>query len=156
MNLQRPYLNPKPIHAEGWCSECNFSSWCFLCHHHTINCYTFDGNELGGKGDESIVDNHCISAHLCCRHSIAWNSWVFPPLHPVSGRQTRRHITVCTVCGRQFLIRTHCRSVKSLMSCLALKTGDHNELQILVPCAISGISVIHSEEATSACAPSQR
>ena len=40
-----------------------------------------------------MVDNHCISAHLCCRKSIFWNSRVFLSLHPVPGRQTRRHIT---------------------------------------------------------------
>ena len=71
-----------------------------------------------------MVDNHCRSIHLCCRYSIAWNSQVFPPLHPVSG--TRRHIAACTVCGWQFMISTHSSSVKFLMSCSALKTGDHS------------------------------
>ena len=73
-----------------------------------------------------MVDNHCRSAHLCCRDSIAWNSPVFPPLYPVSGRHTRRHFATCTGCGRQLMISTDCRSVKFLMSCLALKTCDHS------------------------------
>ena len=73
-----------------------------------------------------MVDNHCGSAHLCSQDSIAWNSPVFPLLHPISGRHTRRHIATCTVCGRQFMISTHCRSVKFLTSCLALKTCDHS------------------------------
>ena len=73
-----------------------------------------------------MVDNHCRSAHLCCRERIAWNIKVFPPLHPVSGRLTRWHIAACIVCGRQFMISTCCRSVKFLMSCLALKAGDHS------------------------------
>ena len=73
-----------------------------------------------------MVDNHCRSAHPCCQYSIAWNSQGIPPLYPVSGRHTRWHTAACTVCGRQFMINTHCRSVKLLMSCLALKTGDHS------------------------------
>ena len=73
-----------------------------------------------------MVDNHCRSAHLCRRERIAWNIKVFPPLHPVSGRHTRWHIAACTVCCMQFMISTRCRSVKFLMSCLALKTGDHS------------------------------
>ena len=72
-----------------------------------------------------MADDHCRSAHLCCRDRIAWTIKVFPPLHPVSGKHTRWHITACTVCGRQFMIGTRCRSVKFLMSCLALKIGDH-------------------------------
>ena len=80
----------------------------------------------GGKGSKPMVDTHCRSAHLCCRDVItAWNSWVFLPLHPVSGRHTRWHIAACTVCGRQFMINIHCRSVKFLMCCSTLKTGDH-------------------------------
>ena len=71
-----------------------------------------------------MLDNHCRSAHLYCRHSISWNSRVFPPLHSVSG--TSRHIAAYTVCCRQFRIITHCRSMKFLMSCLALKTGEHS------------------------------
>ena len=81
------------------------------CYHHRIN---------------SMVENHCRSANLCCRDSIACNSRVFPQLHPLSVRRTRWHITACTVCGRQFTITTHCRSVKFMMSCLALKNGDHS------------------------------
>ena len=73
-----------------------------------------------------MVDNHCRSAHLCCRDSITWYSSVFLPLYPVSGRHTRRHIATCTVRGRQFMIRPDCRSVKFLMSCLALKSCDHS------------------------------
>ena len=73
-----------------------------------------------------MVDNHCRSAHLCCRERITWNIKVFPPLHPVSGRHARWHIAACTVCGRQFMISTRCRSVKFLMSRLALKTGYHS------------------------------
>ena len=73
-----------------------------------------------------MVDNHCRSAHLCCQDSIDSNSPVFPPPHPISGRHTRRHIATCTVCGRQFMISTHCRSVKFLTSGLALKTCDHS------------------------------
>ena len=73
-----------------------------------------------------MVDNHCRSDHLCCRDSIAWNSPVFPPLYPVSGRHIRRHIATCTVCGRQLMISKDCSSVKFLMSCLALKTCDHS------------------------------
>ena len=69
-----------------------------------------------------MVDNHCRSAHLCYPDSI-----VFPPLHLESGRHTRRHIAACTVCGRQFMISTYCKSVKFLMICLALKTGDHSQ-----------------------------
>ena len=72
-----------------------------------------------------MVDNHCRSAHLCCQDSIARNSPVFPPPHPISGRHTRRHIATCTVCGRHFMISTHCRSVKFLTSGLALKTCYH-------------------------------
>ena len=73
-----------------------------------------------------MVDNHSRSVHLCSRDCIAWNSRVFKPLHPVSGRHARQHIAACTVCCRQFMISTHCRSVKFLMSCLALKAGDHS------------------------------
>ena len=73
-----------------------------------------------------MVDNHSRSVHLCSRDCIAWNSRVFKPLHPVSGRHARQKIAACTVCCRQFMISTHCRSVKFLMSCLALKTGDHS------------------------------
>ena len=73
-----------------------------------------------------MVNNHCRSARLCCRDSIAWNSPVVPPLYPVSGRHTRRHIATCTGCGRQLMISTDCRSVKFLMSCSALKTCDHS------------------------------
>ena len=65
----------------------------------------------------------------------------FPPLHPVSGRHIRQHIAACTVCGRQFMISTYCRSVTFLMSCLALKTGDHSpniELWCLVLSVESG------------------
>ena len=72
------------------------------------------------------MDNHCRSAHLCCWDSITRNNRVFPPLHPLSVRHTRRHITACIVCGRQFTITTHCRSVKFMMSFLALKIGDHS------------------------------
>ena len=45
----------------------------------------------------------------------------------LSGTGPWGHITACTVCGykRQFTIATHCRLVKFMMSCLALKTGDH-------------------------------
>ena len=73
-----------------------------------------------------MVDNHYRSVHLCCQDCIAWNNPVFPPLRSVSGRHTRRHIATCTVCGRQFMISTHCRWVKFLMSCLALKTCDQS------------------------------
>ena len=73
-----------------------------------------------------MVDNHSRSVHLCSRDCITWNSRVFKPLHPVSGRHTRQHIAVCTVCCRQFMISTHCRSAKFLRSCLALKAGDHS------------------------------
>ena len=73
-----------------------------------------------------MVDNHSISVHLCSRDCIAWNSRVFKPLHPVSGRHTRQKFAACTVCCSQFMISTHCRSVKFLMSCLALKAGDHS------------------------------
>ena len=139
MNLQRPYLNPKPSYSKsrsvGRGGTLNATSvhdvlidHCYtttpgFCHHR-INCSTFDGNELGGKGSKPLVDNHCRSIHLCCRDSIAWNSRVFPPLHSVSV--TGRHIAACTVCGWQFMISTHCSSVKFLMSCSALKTGDHS------------------------------
>ena len=71
-----------------------------------------------------MVDNHCRPAHLCCQYSIAWNSQVFPPLHPVSGRHTRRHIGACIVCGMH--INAHCRSVKFLMNCLVLSSGDYS------------------------------
>ena len=73
-----------------------------------------------------MVDNHSRSVHLCSRDCIAWNSRVFKPLHPVSGRHARQHIAACTVCCRHFMISTHCRLVKFLMSCLALKAGDHS------------------------------
>ena len=68
----------------------------------------------------------CRSAQLCCRYSITRNSRVFPPLHPLLVRHTGQHITACTVCGRQFMITTHCRSVKFMVSFLALRTGDHS------------------------------
>ena len=68
-----------------------------------------------------MVDNHCRSTHLCCRDSIARNSRVFPPLHSVSGSGD-----ILQVCGRQFMTSTHCGSVKFLMSCSAMKTGDHS------------------------------
>ena len=96
------------------------------CCHHRIKCSTFDVNELGGKGNEPMVDNHSRSVHLCSRDCIARNSRVFKPLHPASGRHARQHIAPCTVCCGQFMISTHCRSVKFLMSCLALKAGDHS------------------------------
>ena len=73
-----------------------------------------------------MVDNHSRSVHLCNRDCIAWNSRVFKPLRPVSGGQARQHIAACTVCCRQFMIRTHCRLVEFLMSCIALKAGDHS------------------------------
>ena len=127
----------------------------------------FDVNELGGKGNEPMVDNHSRSVHLCSRDCIAWNSRVFKPLHPASGRHTRQHIAACTVCCRQFMISTHCRSVKFLMSCLALKAGDysHNfelwclvlsvelvsyiqrsKLQPVLPVYDSNISILHEQQ----------
>ena len=68
----------------------------------------------------------CRSAQLCCRYRITGNSRVFPPLYPLLVRHTWQHITACTVYGRQFMISTHCRSVKFIVSFLALRTGDHS------------------------------
>ena len=98
-----------------------------------------------------MVDNHCRSAQLCCQDSTTRNSRVFPPLHPLSVRHTRRHITACIVCVRQFTITTHYRSVKFMMSFLALKTGDHSpnfELWCLV-LSVELVSYIQSSQLQS-------
>ena len=169
MSIHRPDINPNPSCSESRsvrrCGALNVVSAddvlvdiCYTttsgCCHHTINCLTFDGNEFGGKENEPMVDNYCRSAHLCCRDNIAWNSRVFPPLHSVSG--TRRHIVAYTVCCRQFMISTHCRSMKFLMSRSAFGNWwQQPQLRTLVPCAICGISLMYSEEPTSTCTISQ-
>ena len=100
MNLERPSLNLKPSCSKSRSvrrgGALNVTSvhdvlvdHCYTtaseCCHHRINSWTFDVNELGGKGNEPMVDNHSRSVHLCSRDCIAWNSRVFKPLHPVSG-----------------------------------------------------------------------
>ena len=68
-----------------------------------------DGNDSGcGEGAELTIDtnHHCEAPHSCCRDSFAWNSRNVPPLHPVSGRFVRWHITTYTSYCKQLMIST--------------------------------------------------